>query len=181
MCPQRHSGRIIRCTACLLFSLAACATPPAIPTLTPAPTATLVPTLTPTAAATQGKNTKVFDIGGRGLFLLCEGKGSPTVLLESGMGDSISTWQRVMPALSEQTRVCAYDRAGLGFSDPPTVRPRTSQDIALDLHKLLAVAGEAGPYVLVGHSIGGLHVRVFAAEFPDEVVGVVLVDSSHPD
>jgi pimeloyl-ACP methyl ester carboxylesterase len=97
------------------------------------------------------------------------------------MGGSVSTWRLIMPDLSMQTRVCAYDRAGLGFSDPPTVRPRTSRDVALDLHKLLAVAREAGPYVLVGHSIGGYHVRVYAAQFPDEVVGVVLVDSSHPD
>ena len=86
-----------------------------------------------------------------------------------------------MPALTAQTRVCAYDRAGLGLSDPSTLRPRTSQDIALDLHKLLAAAGVTGPYVLVGHSIGGFHVRVFAAQYPAEVVGMVLVDSSHPD
>ena len=152
----------------LTLCLAACAAPPAVPLNTEAPT-------------TSGPVAEVFDVGGRGLYLQCEGSGTPTVLLEAGLGGWSADWEPVLPALSQATRVCAYDRAGLGQSDPPRLRPRTSQDIALDLHTLLETAGEAGPYVLVGHSMGGFHVRVFAGQYPDEVAGVVLVDASHPD
>ena len=87
-----------------------------------------------------------------------------------------------MPTESSKTnRVCLYDRAGLGKSDPAPKLPRTSQDVANDLNALLTKAGVPGPYLLVGHSYGGLHVRMFASQFPDKVIGLVLVDSAHPD
>jgi pimeloyl-ACP methyl ester carboxylesterase len=120
------------------------------------------------------------DIGGRWLMLNCTGSGAPTVVLESGLGDNSTEWQAVQPRLSKAMRVCSYDRAGYGRSDAgPT--PRTSAQIADDLHTLLLRAGEKPPYLLVGHSFGGYNVRAFNGKFPDEVVGVVLVDAPQED
>jgi pimeloyl-ACP methyl ester carboxylesterase len=120
------------------------------------------------------------DVGGYHLYLQCLGTGSPTVMLEAGLDSPTEVWSLVQPAVARITRVCAYDRAGLGGSDAGP-RPRTSATIATALHTLLRRAGISGPYVLVGHSIGGFHVRVYAHRYPDEVVGVVLLDASHPD
>jgi len=105
------------------------------------------------------------------------GHGSPTVILESGFGAGASAWSDVAPRIAQTTRVCAYDRAGYGFSDPgPT--PRDGAAIARDLDYGLNAAGVGGPYVVVGHSAGGLYARLFAARRPKEVVGMVFVDSS---
>jgi pimeloyl-ACP methyl ester carboxylesterase len=120
------------------------------------------------------------DVGGYHLYLQCLGTGSPTVLLEAGLDSPSEVWSLVQPEVARFTRVCAYDRAGLGGSDAGP-RPSTSMTIAAALHTLLRRAGIAGPYVLVGHSIGGFHVRVYAHRYPGEVVGMVLVDASHPD
>jgi pimeloyl-ACP methyl ester carboxylesterase len=136
------------------------------------------PAATPARAISPNPN--LIDIGGRSLFLLCEGKGSPTVLLEAGLGGDHTSWHFVQPAVARFTRVCSYDRAGLGLSNPaPT--PRTSQDVANDLQRLLTQAGEGAPLVLVGHSFGALHARLFAHEHPDKVAGLVLVDPVHED
>jgi len=113
--------------------------------------------------------------GGRKLNLLCVGSGPPTLVLESGLGDQIRAWSLVMPELAAKTRTCAYDRAGLGFSDASD-RPGTSTNAADDLHALLQAADVQPPYVLVGHSLGGLYARLYASRFPQEVVGLVLVD-----
>ena len=118
------------------------------------------------------------DVGGYRLHLVCEGQGSPTVVMESGMGDPSSIWALVQPQVAEKTRVCTYDRAGLGWSNP-SPQPRTAENIVGELHTLLHNAGVPGPYVLVGHSIGGIYMRLFAHMYPDEVVGMVLLDSSH--
>ena len=107
----------------------------------------------------------------------CTGSGSPTVLLESGLGGATSSWDLLRPLLAAHTQVCSYDRAGLGFSDPAR-RPSTSANITDDLHRLLAAASIKPPYVLVGHSTGGLHVRFYAATYPSDVAGMVLVDPS---
>ena len=119
------------------------------------------------------------DIGGRSLYLDCRGRGTPTVILESGMGDGAGAWSAVQDELAATTRTCAYDRAGRGSSDPRGTH--TLADAATDLRALLDAAGEAGPFVLVGHSLGGDHVRVFADRYRDDVVGVVLVDAFDPD
>jgi pimeloyl-ACP methyl ester carboxylesterase len=125
-------------------------------------------------------NAERFDVGGYRLYLHCMGTGSPTVLLEAGLGSTSDVWYQVQPQIARVTRVCAYDRAGLGGSDPgPT--PRTSATIVAELHTLLARAHTPSPYVLVGHSIAGYHLRVFAHRYPHTVAGVVLVDASHPD
>jgi pimeloyl-ACP methyl ester carboxylesterase len=121
-----------------------------------------------------------FDAGGVKLYLECVGQGSPTVVLDAGFGFDSSTWEKVAPDLQSHTQVCAYDRAGMGRSDSWSGF-RTSGQIADQLHTLLMNAGIAGPYVVVGHSLAGLHMLVFANYYPDEVAGVVLVDTSHPD
>lgn len=120
------------------------------------------------------------DVGGLYLRLECHGRGSPTVVMDSGLTFSRTAWEPVATRVSQFTRVCTYDRAGLGQSDPPT-RLRTSQDVSDELHTLLTKAGVATPYVLVGHSFGGLTVRLYAAQYPNEVAGLVLVDASHED
>jgi pimeloyl-ACP methyl ester carboxylesterase len=120
------------------------------------------------------------DIGGYRLHLYCIGKGSPTVILEAGGGNPWLSWYKVQPQIAQFTRVCAYDRAGLGWSDP-SPKPPTATVIAAELHTLLHNAGVTGPFVMVGHSLGGMYVRMFASQYPAEVIGMVLVDSSHPD
>ncbi|MCE7985012.1 MAG: alpha/beta hydrolase [Caldilinea sp. CFX5] len=114
------------------------------------------------------------------LHLHCVGVGSPTVILESGQGGLSADWVWIQTAVAAVTQVCAYDRAGVGWSDPGPA-PRDAQQITEELHQLLRRAGLAAPYLLVGHSYGGLYVRLYAATYPDEVAGLVLVDASHPD
>ena len=123
---------------------------------------------------------RLVNVGGYRLMLNCTGAGSPTVILESGWGDVSIEWRTVQPAIAKFSRVCSYDRAGYGGSDPgPT--PRTSLQIATELHTLLKNAGEMPPYVLVGHSFGGYNVRVFNGLYPNEVVGIVLADATQED
>jgi pimeloyl-ACP methyl ester carboxylesterase len=117
---------------------------------------------------------------GRRMNLYCRGSGSPTVIFDSGMGDSTISWALVQPALSTRSRTCSYDRAGLGFSDAAT-RPGTVNNMVEDLHALLQAARIKPPYVLVGHSLAGMTVRVFADRHRDEVAGMVLVEGSHED
>jgi pimeloyl-ACP methyl ester carboxylesterase len=122
----------------------------------------------------------LFDVGGYKLYLHCIGSGQPTVVLEHGLPGTAQGWAFVQPVVAHTTRVCAYDRAGAGRSDPGP-RPRTSQMLVQELHRLLERAQVAPPYVLVGYSFGGLIVRLYTAQYPDEVVGLVLVDATHED
>lgn len=128
---------------------------------------------------------QLIDIGGYRLHLYCMGEladGSPTVILEQGLGGTSPAWVLIQPEVAKKTRVCSYDRAGLGWSDPaPKGTPRDGQRVADELHTLLQNADVPGPYVMVGHSSGGLYALSFAHQYPNEVVGVVLLDSSHPD
>lgn len=114
------------------------------------------------------------------LNLDCSGKGDPTVILDSGGGVPAVGWIKVQPEVAKFARVCSYDRAGYGWSEPGPL-PRTSLQIARELNALLAAAGEPGPYVLVGHSFGGFNIRVYTGLYPRDVVGLVLVDASHED
>ena len=123
---------------------------------------------------------ELVDVGGYRLHLHCVGQGSPTVILESGLGNMSADWANVQPEVAQTTRVCAYDRAGTGWSEPGP-QPRDPSRIAGELHTLLGNAEIDGPYVLVGQSFGGLYVRMFAARYPNEVAGMALVDASHPD
>src|SRR5215208_7212850 len=167
----------------------------------PSPKATASP-------AATGDFSGLVDIGGRSLYLECRGQGSPTVILEAGAGGRADVWSRdleepegtrtmVLPGVAAFIRVCAYDRPGTLTErnpslDPygplfypsrsdPVPQPRTTQDRVNDLHALLGAAAIPGPYVLVGHSAGGLVVRLYASTYPDEVVGMVLVDATHED
>jgi pimeloyl-ACP methyl ester carboxylesterase len=124
---------------------------------------------------------RLVDVGGHKLHILCTGSGEPTVILENGLGGSgLVSWSLVQPEVAKFTRVCSYDRAGLGYSDAGP-SPRTARRIADELGRLLDHSGIDGPLVLVGASIGGLFVRVFASEHAERVVGLVLVDASHED
>ncbi len=119
------------------------------------------------------------DVGGHRLHLQCTGTGSPTVVTESGLGGNSRLWTRIVNGTAPTTRVCTYDRAGTGWSDDAS-RPQDSAAVVADLHELLTASGEAGPYVLVGHSTGGVYAMTYAATHPGEVAGVVLLDSSSP-
>ena len=119
---------------------------------------------------------QMVDVGGYRLHINCTGEGSPTVVIESGWGDSSAGWAWVQPEVAKTTRVCTYDRAGMGWSES-SPEPRTAREYAKELHTLLANANEPGPYVLVGHSMGGFTILVYAHNYPDEVSGLVLVDS----
>jgi pimeloyl-ACP methyl ester carboxylesterase len=123
---------------------------------------------------------QLIDVGGYRLHITCVGTGSPTVILLHGNGGTSLDWYGVQPAMATTTRVCAYDRAGMGWSDADP-GPQDAQQIVRELHTLLTNAGIAGPYVLVGHSFGGLYTRVYADQYPDEVMGMVLLDAAHPD
>ena len=124
---------------------------------------------------------RLIDIGGgQRIHLNCTGRGSPTVVFETGAGDFSLVWALVQPRVAESTRACSYDRAGYAWSDPGT-QPRTYDQLALELHTALDRAGERGPYVLVGQSYGGLVVRGFARRYASDVVGIVLVDAVHED
>jgi pimeloyl-ACP methyl ester carboxylesterase len=120
---------------------------------------------------------RLVDVGGHRLYLSCVGSGSPTVVLEPGAGATSAQLGWIAPDVSRSTRVCVYDRAGRGWSEPAGMTQDGAR-IAADLHTLLHRAGVTGPYVLAGHSFGGLYVRIFAARYPDEVAGLVLVDST---
>lgn len=120
------------------------------------------------------------EVNGYKMHLYCVGDASPTVILESGLKNSWLSWYKVQPAVAKFTRVCSYDRAAVGWSDVQP-EPPDSRNISLHLHSLLNNAGVKPPYVLAGHSIGGIHVRVYQNMYPSDVVGMVLVDSSHPD
>lgn len=129
----------------------------------------------PARAAAPGRLVRLAD--GRRINFRCSGAGSPTVLLEGGFAATSLAWWKVQPHVATTNRVCAYDRAGYGFSDPGPM-PRDGPAVARDLDAALRTARIAGPFVLVGHSAGGLYVRLFADRRPRDVVGMVLVDPS---
>ena len=119
---------------------------------------------------------QMVDVGGTQMHISCTGSGSPTVILDAGLSGSSLDWGLVQPSIAASTRVCSYDRAGMGWSDSVS-EPRSPAQIASELHALLTEAAIAPPYVLVGHSLAGKNVRMFAIQHPDEVAGMVLVDA----
>ena len=123
---------------------------------------------------------KLIDLGGYRLHLNCTGNKGPTVVLIAGAGDFSFDWNLVQPSIAQFARVCSYDRAGFAWSDPGPV-PRTMKQEAFELHTMLSAAHIKGPYILVGHSIGGPVTRVYASQYPQEVAGILLIDSLHED
>jgi pimeloyl-ACP methyl ester carboxylesterase len=122
---------------------------------------------------------RLVDVGGGiNMHTYCTGEGSPTIVLDAGLNGGTMSWAPVQEQVSNHTRVCSYDRAGMSWSEPGP-KPRTYMKIADELHVLLAAAGEEGPYVLVGHSVGAHTVRLFVQKYPTDVAGVVLVDPAH--
>jgi len=122
---------------------------------------------------------QMVDVGGYRLHINCTGSGSPTVVIDAGLGDWSTGLGYVQPEVAKTTRVCTYDRAGMGWSEPGP-QPRNAGQFAKELHTLLQKANIPGPYIMVGHSLGGLSVRVFTHDYPSEVAGVVLIDSMFP-
>jgi pimeloyl-ACP methyl ester carboxylesterase len=122
---------------------------------------------------------QLIDVGDHRLFLSCSGSGEPTVILEPGLGETSAAWGWIAPTVAAHTRVCVYDRAGRGRSDPsPTAQD--GDQLATDLHTLLQRAGVSGPLVMAGHSLGGLYVLDYAARYPEQVAGMVLLDATPP-
>ena len=134
-----------------------------------------------TAAREYPPPGQLVDVNGHKLHLNCSGVGGPTVILEHGITvyGSVS-WAIVQPEIAKTNRVCSYDRSGYMWSDRRRPAPTGMENVA-DLHLALEIAGESPPYILVGHSYGGIVMRIFAARYPTEVDGLVFVDSSHPD
>jgi pimeloyl-ACP methyl ester carboxylesterase len=120
------------------------------------------------------------DIGGFRLHLNCSGSGSPAVILDAALGGSSISWTLVQPEISNLTRICSYDRAGFGWSDAGPM-PRTAERVASELRTLLEKAAVPPPYILVGHSFGGLVMRVFATRYRPDVAALILVDPAHPE
>jgi pimeloyl-ACP methyl ester carboxylesterase len=123
---------------------------------------------------------RLVDVGGHRLHIMCAGEGSPAVVIIPALGAYSAAWLKIQDALAAHTKVCLYDRPGLGWSDPVTSWP-SAPGMARELHALLEAAGVAPPFVLAGHSMGGPVARMFTHLYPDEVAGLVLVDSSHPE
>jgi pimeloyl-ACP methyl ester carboxylesterase len=133
----------------------------------------------PQTTGAHGDFSAMVDIGGRALYLTCSGEGSPTVILDGGgFGGGVNSWVSVQPGVAEITRVCSFDRADVDQSDPAP-KPRTAADAVADLHALLSAAQVPGPYVLVGASISGLFARLYGTTYPEDVVGMVLLDPSN--
>jgi pimeloyl-ACP methyl ester carboxylesterase len=121
---------------------------------------------------------QLVNVDGRQMHIHCIGEGSPTIIFESGFGGWSDSWSEVQPAVGTFTRACSYDQAGLGWSASSS-QPRTQEQIAVELHPLLATANIQPPYILVGHSLGGKSIRLFTAQHPEEVAGLVFIDARH--
>ena len=142
---------------------------------------TPAPVPTPTLASLFSEKV---DVGGYKLQILCSGEGAPTVIVDDAYSESAvesGRWLNVKMGIEKTNRICVYDPAGAGSSDLPPDPLRTSQDLVNDLHTLLVNAHVPGPYILVGHNLGGFNARLYASQYPDEVAGLVLVDAFHPD
>ena len=124
---------------------------------------------------------RLVTVNGRTLHLHCTGNGGPTVLLEAGAGQFSTVWAEIQSRVSDFSRVCSYDRAGMGWSSRAPDGAYDGASVVRDLSALLHAAGEKPPYVLVGHSFGGIYARMFAERYPDSVAGMVLLDSAHED
>jgi pimeloyl-ACP methyl ester carboxylesterase len=145
-------------------AIESCRDPPAAPATT----------TTPSIAASDG----MVELEGASMHFHCYGSGSPTVVFDAAIGLDGTAWRNVAPSVAGLTRACVYDRKGTGYSSAPVVLPHTNRQMADELYELLARAGVRGPYVLVGHSVGGINMRLLASTHLSEIAGMVLVDSA---
>jgi pimeloyl-ACP methyl ester carboxylesterase len=166
--PSSHRSSLAAFLAALLVSAGAMAQAVGHPDPTPAEDPRFLPYTAPA---------QLIDIGGRRLNVVCMGDGRPTVVLMAGLSSWSVVWYKTQAVIAKRTRVCSFDRAARGFSDPPS-HPQVLSDAVDDLHAALNAGTIPGPYVLVGHSLGGIEARVFTERWPSEVVGMVLVDTS---
>jgi pimeloyl-ACP methyl ester carboxylesterase len=171
--------------AMALGALLVACSPPAVSSVTPSPsrpleTHTVPAAPVPTAKSTEAPIFQKFDVGGWSLDLVCSPGAAPVVVMDSGLDVDYQVWSKVFNKVKDFARVCVYNRANIGTSDPAP-KPRTSRQMVKELHTLLARANVRPPYILVGWSIGGFNMRVYAGEYPQEVVGLVLLDPTHPD
>jgi len=153
---------------------------PVLVALTLAAVGGAVETVAGPADSGQAAGGRMVDVGGHRLYLACRGTGSPTVVLENGFGEDTPSWAWIVKDIAPGTRVCVYDRAGQGWSES-AAGPQDGVQLAADLHTLLERAAVPGPYVLAGHSVGGAYALTFAARYPQQVAGMVLLDSSTPE
>lgn len=170
------------CAAAGVLALTSCATvaPVATGQSSSTPAATTSPTAAPTASGSNGGTLSgTFDVNGHSLFITCVGTGSPTIVIEAGEGQLSDEMNQITPALAERGRVCSYDRANHGQSGAAT-KPRTARDIVDDLHALLGAAAVPGPYLLIGHSAGGMFVQLYPRVYPTEVAGVIITNPVPP-
>ncbi len=158
-----------------LLLVACSASPGSGPAPRPSP-----PAISSGSSPTPAGEARLIDVGGHRLWIECQGSGNPTVILEAGLGVYSGTWLAVMPVVTGVTRVCRFDRAGLGQSERGPL-PRTSKRMVAELHTLLTKGGIQPPYVLVGHSLAGLNIHLYASSYPKDVAGLVFVDAIHPD
>jgi pimeloyl-ACP methyl ester carboxylesterase len=189
-CKDKGSGIILTAVMLILSLSVGCGldTPTLVSSITPSnTTATPVPptsTYTPLPAQAEDGTLTELDakipVGAYKLHIYCIGSGVPAVIMEAGWGDVGDTWSLVQPEVAKYTQACSYDRVGLGSSDPGP-EPDTYLQAVTDLHILLENAAIKVPYILVGHSLGGMYILLYTHQYPEEVVGLVLVDSSHPD
>jgi pimeloyl-ACP methyl ester carboxylesterase len=170
--PQRRRNRWLRWTGQILLGLLA------LIVLLAASGATYEAIMAAGDARRYPPSGQLINVDGSRLHLHCVGEGSPTVVLDAGLGAFSLDWGAVQPQIATSTRVCAYDRAGLGWSEPGP-SPRSPQQFAAELDALLTNAGAEGPYVLVAHSISGKTARLFASQHPKDVAGIVFVDARH--
>jgi pimeloyl-ACP methyl ester carboxylesterase len=180
---QRYQAylRLLSLTMIVVSGFLLCSCSGGPPSTTTKPTSQPAKMQSPVANPLSVRSMRV-DVGGYRLYVRCMGKGTPTVLFEAGLGDDSSTWGKVQPEISQLTQTCAYDRANIGKSDQrPTDIKISAQQISKELHLLLRNAHIPGPYVLVGHSVGGLFMQMYACQYPQEVAGMVLLDSTHPE
>lgn len=174
MRPNSSTHKRLR--VCAILS-ACCGLAPTIALTACGPSSTPIPAPVPSTMVSPAATDAIFDVGGVSLHIHCVGEGEPAVILEAGLGDDGGIWRAVQPGLARFTQACAYDRAGTGSSSAaPT--PHFSRDMMRELHTALGLAHVTPPYVLVGHSLGGLNVRLFAANYEDETAGMVLIDAT---
>lgn len=172
------NNRLFYLSIVVLLVVTAC-TPQSVPISATSPAAVPIisqPTVTSTTIA---KLSGKFEVNGHSLYIECLGTGSPTIVIETGEGGTVTEFSQIQRTLAKQTTTCSYDRANNGRSDK-VATPRTAKDVVEDLHALLVASEVPGPYLLVGHSAGGMFVQLYARTFPDQVVGVVALNSVPP-